>query len=57
MPFQRSEVVDDPDDRCDSDATPVNSSERAEVQPDKEEGSVIVVEWYGDDDPENPQNW
>jgi DHA1 family multidrug resistance protein-like MFS transporter len=23
----------------------------------KEEGEMVVVDWYGDDDPENPQNW
>lgn len=34
--------------------TAVNSSERVGVE-DREK--VIVVDWYGDDDPENPQNW
>jgi hypothetical protein len=24
---------------------------------DKEESDHIMVEWYGDNDPENPQNW
>jgi len=24
---------------------------------DGEKGKDIVVDWYGDDDPENPQNW
>lgn len=32
--------------------TAVSSSDRV-VDEDK----VIVVDWYGDDDPENPQNW
>jgi DHA1 family multidrug resistance protein-like MFS transporter len=22
-----------------------------------EKGKEVVVDWYGDDDPENPQNW
>jgi DHA1 family multidrug resistance protein-like MFS transporter len=24
---------------------------------DGEKGKEVVVDWYGDDDPENPQNW
>lgn len=32
--------------------TAVNSRDEVE-----REGKVIVVDWYGDDDPENPQNW
>lgn len=48
MAFQRPEAGDG------ATATPASSSERVE---EEEEGKVIVVDWYGDDDPENPQNW
>jgi hypothetical protein len=27
------------------------------VEGDGEKGKEVVVDWYGDDDPENPQNW
>jgi len=28
-----------------------------EGEGDGEKGKDVVVDWYGDDDPENPQNW
>lgn len=41
-----------PEASNDETLTAVGSRERV-----GEEGNVIVVDWYGDDDPENPQNW
>jgi hypothetical protein len=43
-------------------STITNSTLTAVAEPEngekkKEKGKMIVVDWYGPDDPENPQNW
>lgn len=43
------------DDRVDGVLAVASSGDPEELGDDKEK--VIVVGWYGDDDPENPQNW
>jgi DHA1 family multidrug resistance protein-like MFS transporter len=38
-------------------STITNTTAVADREGEGEKGKEVVVDWYGDDDPENPQNW